>query len=353
MEKLLRTLQHEVTLWTRPSSAVNSLENSISVFTPFANGSLTETLTFAAPWATAPSSTFHFIAGRNWSPQELILWGLLKTFPQHRVYVSVSDEALNKKTSSLEILIRSSSHLFFESQPSKQKAHEILPKQKWQNWEVLTPLMDIYSPLPIKTDFIYKEPQGQLIDSKLSMTTKTPGEGIKTLILPCEGANSIFFLNKKYFNLLKSFPISFQLSSESPLQDFEDFSSRAYLSQNGFLNYEIHQGLEGAPRSPTLGHPSCLVFTAASTLTSQTLAKWMTWAVSHEIPLVMTHEQGTLFSSLWENELNCLFIDESMIRQSQNGLRDRIQSLPSKAVFSKITVDCMTNEMINAMNRIY
>jgi hypothetical protein len=360
-EKFLRSLQHQVTFWTQhlPSSADSHLSSSpseacsISVYTPFAEWSLSEILAFSSKWVNAEATTFHFIVCSKWRASQFILLALMKALPQHRIYVSVTDEALAHNRLAVEVLLRTNQTLFFESSSSKKRAHEISPKKKWQNWQIINPLIDVYSLNSLKTDFMHEESKIESPEAgrKERLSQKTRKLEM-TLILPCEGDGYFLFINKKYFDFLKQFQVCFHFYSASNLSDFDYFSWNSYLSQNGFRNYELRSGTELGPDTYSADR-SFRLFTAASSLNSQTLARWMTWAVSKEIPLILSFEQGTLFSRLWQNELNCFFMDESLASYRASWARDRLEALPSKAFFSKSSVESMTNEMVNVMNRIY
>lgn len=360
-EKALRSLQHDVTIWTQASPVTENTNFPFPVFTPFSTWTLVEMFTFATKWVATESCVFHFIASKSWGPKQMVMWSLLESLPQHRVYMTVTDEALNERSASLGILLRTCPRIFFESLPSKQKAHEIFPKQKWQDWQVVPPLMDLYGKDPRKTDFVYSESMGDQEGSESTEpSTSLPYQNAagasptepRTLLLPCEGDVPFIFSNRKYFDFLKQFRILFNLSSTKEISDFEDFSWRTYLKQNELINYEICRDLDlNLQRNQ---HTEGLIlYLAATPLSSQSMTRWMEWAVMQRIPVVMTYEQGTLFSALWKKGSNSFFVDETMIYNRPRWTKEQIQSLPQQAPFSRDSVDVVLNQIANAMNRIY
>jgi hypothetical protein len=360
-EKALRSLQHEVTVWTQSSPLTETTNYPFPLFTPFTTWTLVEMFTFTTKWVTAESCIFHLIASKSWGPKQMVMWSLLESLPQHRVYMTATDEALNERSASLEILLRTCPKMFFESLSSKQRAHEIFPKQKWQDWQVVPPLMDLYSKDLRKTDFVYSESisdrdvsesiQPSVSYPHRNAETAGPTEQ-RTLLLPCEGDVPFIFSNRKYFDFLRQFRTLFNLSSTKEISDFEDFSWRTYLKQNELVNYEICRDLDlnFQPNQHTEG---LILYLAATPLSSQAMTRWIEWAVIQQIPVVMTYEQGTLFSALWKKGSNCFFVDDPMIYNRPRWTKEQIQSLPQQAPFPRDSVDIVLNQIANAMNRIY
>lgn len=368
LAKSLRSRSMDIRLWISryndSDDAQNGL-NDIEILTPFKKRSLKEVTQSLIRLTALPTEIFHVHCGSHMDLCDHLFYQFLKTIPQHRVILHLSDALTYNIRNNVfnQLSLNQLNRLRFweklttffcygtnaitvENYTQLVWLHQSMRKKQNTHRMILPPLIQTH-----QNPHLQQPTQSIYFDR---VTARTNSEKIQSLCAPLTEKS----LNSRDIDILKCLHKHFGLFLFGDFENMQEQTLKEFrkiFRDNQKIHrfpFHFHQW-DHKTRLPLAGRSA--LFTAGLDLPTQMSAAIIEQALILKKPLILDTEQAMIYSGLWSHGKNCLIYDRREVIKHPRHLIQKLNEVPqhffeqSELTFNHQSLD----QAVNELSRVY